>query len=149
MISLYMPGSKLAKYQYAHKKNVETFRDFIFDLQERRSIHISRIIIQYAILKGIGYKEHQYLSTGLLPFLEFSADCLFPGVEWFINQGGQSTIVRGCPLAAVKIQDWVKQVHGTNQRRWWYAKHLLAIMRSWLSVKWTLVGLHLSRWPIN
>jgi len=81
MTSLYMAGLRLTPSQYAHQKNVETFGYLIFDLPEHRLIHISCIIFQYAILRGIGYEVHQYLSIVLLHFEEFSEDHFFPAEE--------------------------------------------------------------------
>jgi hypothetical protein len=76
-----MPGLRLTLSQYTHQKDVETFRYLIFDIHDRHLIHISLVITQYATLKGIGYEVHQYLSTELLPYEEFSEDSLFPREE--------------------------------------------------------------------
>jgi len=71
-----MPGHRLTASQYAHEKNVEHFGDFIVQLDEQHSTHISPVVWNVIINIGIGYPVRRYISTWLSPFKEFSE-------EWF------------------------------------------------------------------
>ena len=79
MTTLYMPGHRLTRSQYAHQKNVEHFGDLIVQLDEQTLTHTSCVVWHVAISIGIGYPVHRYVSTGLLPFENYSDACLFPG----------------------------------------------------------------------
>jgi len=75
----YMPALRLTQSQCPHEQNVEIIGRLLLDLRDQRSILLFGLVSQKAILKNIGYKVHQYLSTGLLLFERFSEDHLFPG----------------------------------------------------------------------
>jgi len=74
-----MPGHRLTQSQYAHQRVVEHFGDLIAQLDEQALTYISAVVWSFTISIGIGYPVHQYISTGLLSFEEFSEDSLFPG----------------------------------------------------------------------
>jgi len=74
-----MPGHRLTQSQYAHQRVVEHFGDLIAQLDEQALTYISAVVWSVTISIGIGYPVHQYISTGLLSFEEFSEDSLFPG----------------------------------------------------------------------
>jgi len=73
-----MPGSKLTSAQNAHQKVIEAFGQLRFDFQEQHSTCTFNQGFRFVVSIGIGYKTHQYLSTGLLPFEESPEDHLFP-----------------------------------------------------------------------
>jgi len=70
---------RLTQFQYAHQKNVEHFGDLIVQLDEQALTHISRVVWLFVISISIGYTVHRYVSTGLLPFEEYSEEWLHPG----------------------------------------------------------------------
>jgi len=74
-----MSGYRLTQFRYAHQKQVEFFGDQIFLLEEYHLTDISRGIKLDTVYNSIGYMVNRYLSTGLLPFEEFSEEPLFPG----------------------------------------------------------------------
>ena len=82
------------------------------------------------LLLGLSWpmsEDHSQLRSSILCRMSF-LDMYEANFDklWII----MDVIVKGCPLAAVMIHVWVKQVHVTNQWRWFYAKHLSAITRT-------------------
>jgi hypothetical protein len=67
-----MCSFKLTQSQYAHKAIIENIVDQIQFFNQRCLTHISRKFSYYAFIVGISYEVHQYITTGLLPFEEFS-----------------------------------------------------------------------------
>jgi hypothetical protein len=57
--------------QYARQKAVGTFGDLIIYYNERGLTHISWALSYSAIVKGVGYKLHRYITTGALPYEEW------------------------------------------------------------------------------
>jgi len=74
-----MSGYRLPQSQYAHQKNVKSFEDLMFTLKEHHLIQISRLNTCCLEYKPVFYKVHQYLHVDLLPFEEFSENCLYSG----------------------------------------------------------------------
>jgi hypothetical protein len=57
--------------QYAHQHLVGTIGKAILYCNERGLTHISPHILFLAIISGIGYDVHSYITTGLLPYEEW------------------------------------------------------------------------------
>jgi len=68
-------SAELTQSQYAHQAVVEVIGDQLRYFEERRLIHIYRVVSLYTIILGIEYDVHWYITTGLLPFEEFSEEC--------------------------------------------------------------------------
>ena len=60
--------------QYAHQKVVATFGNLITYYNERGLTHISRTLLYPAIIKGVGYEVHRYITTGALCYEEWSEE---------------------------------------------------------------------------
>jgi len=67
-----MSSKRLTHSQYAHQKAIETFSNLVTYLKEEGLTHISQTHLYSAIIQGIGYKVHRHITTGLLPFKQFS-----------------------------------------------------------------------------
>jgi len=67
--------------QYAHQRVVATFGDLIIYFHERGSTHISRALSFSAIIEGVGYEVHRYITTGALPYEEWSEERLWTDEE--------------------------------------------------------------------
>jgi len=60
--------------QYAHQRLVETIGDAILYCNEWGLTHISPHLLFLAIISDIGYEVHRYITTGQLPFKEWSEE---------------------------------------------------------------------------
>ena len=60
--------------QFAHQQVVKTICDAIVYCNEQGLTHISPHYSFLAIINNIGYEVHRYISTGSLPYEEFSYD---------------------------------------------------------------------------
>ena len=76
-----MCSFKLTQSQYAHKAVVETIGDQIRYFSERRLTHICRTRFLYVVILGIEYDVHRYITTGLLPFEQYSEEPLWTDEE--------------------------------------------------------------------
>jgi len=74
-----MPGHHCTRAEYALQQTVESFGNLLFLLAEARLTHIYRVIFHFCENENIGYLVLRYLTTGALPFEEFSEDWLFEG----------------------------------------------------------------------
>jgi len=61
-------------YQYAHQRVVATFSNFIIYYNERGLTHISCALSYSPIIAGVGYEVHRYITTGALPYKEWSEE---------------------------------------------------------------------------
>ena len=69
-----MCSTRLTQSQYAHQAVVETIGDQLQYFKDRHLIHINRTVLLYTVILGIEYDVHRYITTGLLPFEEFSEE---------------------------------------------------------------------------
>ena len=76
-----MCSLKLTQSQYAHQVVVETVGEQIAYFNEQRLIHICRVLSFYVNILSIEYDVHSYITTGLLPFEEFSEERLWTDEE--------------------------------------------------------------------
>jgi hypothetical protein len=67
-----MSGSTLTQSQYARQQIVGTIGEGILFCNERGLTHISPYLLFLAVISNIGYDVHRYITTGLLPFEEWS-----------------------------------------------------------------------------
>ena len=67
-----MCSKRLTQSPLAHQEVVRTFGGPVFYCNKQGLTHISHIPSYSAILDGIAYDMNQYITTGLLPFEEFS-----------------------------------------------------------------------------
>ena len=59
---------------YAHQHLVATIGDTILYCNERGLTHISPRLLFLAIINNIGYEVHRYITTGALPYEEWSEE---------------------------------------------------------------------------
>jgi len=71
-----MCGQQLKQSLSAILKNVKLLGDLISQLNDQSLTHISAVVARVAHYNSIRFLVHRDLSTGLLPFEEFSE-------EWF------------------------------------------------------------------
>jgi hypothetical protein len=67
-----MSGSSLTASQYAHQQLVGTIGEGILYCNAQGLTHISPHLLFLAIISDIGYEVHRYITTGLLPYEEWS-----------------------------------------------------------------------------
>jgi hypothetical protein len=60
--------------QYAHQRVIATFGDLIIYYNERGLTHISHAVSYSAIIEGVGYEVHRYITTSALPYKELSEE---------------------------------------------------------------------------
>jgi hypothetical protein len=58
--------------QYADQRIVASFGEFMQYYNERGFTHISSTISNLAIVEGVGYEVHRYITTCELPYKEWS-----------------------------------------------------------------------------
>lgn len=76
---LYMSSWKPIHSQFAHQSVIATVRDLILYHHEQGFTHISRVPLYSAIIAGVGYEVHWYITTGALPYVEWSEEWPWPG----------------------------------------------------------------------
>jgi len=91
----YMPGQRLTQSQYTHQKNIKHFGDLIVQLDNQALTHISRVVGLFIIRIGIGDPLNRYISTGLLPYEEYSEDWFFPSKAEFSALRKVPELVKG------------------------------------------------------
>jgi hypothetical protein len=67
-----MSSWKPTPSQYAQQQLVGTMGEGILHFNAQGLTHISPYLLYLAIINNIGYKVHQYITTGLLPYEEWS-----------------------------------------------------------------------------
>jgi hypothetical protein len=70
----YMSSWRPTHSQYAHRRVVATLRVLIHYYNERGLTHISQVLSYSAIIEGVGYEVHRYITTGALPYEERSEE---------------------------------------------------------------------------
>jgi hypothetical protein len=74
---------RLTHSEYAHQKVVPTFGNFVQYYKKQGLTPISRIILLLAIIEVVGYEVHRYITTGALPYEEWSEEPLWTDKdEW-------------------------------------------------------------------
>jgi len=74
-------ATRLTQSQYAHQAVVEIIGYQLRYFEEWRLIHIYRAVSLDTIIPGIEYDVHRYITSGLLPFEEFSEEPLWTDEE--------------------------------------------------------------------
>jgi hypothetical protein len=74
MNTLYMCSWKQTASQYAHQELVATIGDTIIFCNKRGLTHISPHLLFLAIINDIGYDIQRYITTGQLPYEEWSEE---------------------------------------------------------------------------
>jgi hypothetical protein len=69
-----MSSRKPTHTQFTHKKVIATIGDLIQYYNERGLTHITRILLYSAIIEGVGSEVHRYITTGALPYEEWSEE---------------------------------------------------------------------------
>jgi hypothetical protein len=60
--------------QYAHQQLVGTIGEALLYCKERGLTHLSAYLLFLAIISDIGYEVHWYITTGQLPYEEWSEE---------------------------------------------------------------------------
>jgi len=80
---LYMSLWRPTHGQYARQRVVATFGDLIQYYNMQGLTQISRALSYSAIIEAIGYQVHRYITTGALPYEEWSEERLWTDeAEW-------------------------------------------------------------------
>jgi len=72
MNTLYMCLWRPTHSQYTQQRVVATLGDLIIYDDKQGSTHISEALFFSAIVEGVGYEVHRYMTIGLLPYEEWS-----------------------------------------------------------------------------
>jgi hypothetical protein len=70
----YMSSWKPSHSQYTHQRVIGTFGDLITYHNEQGVTHISQVHSYSASIEGVGYDMHRYITTGALPYEEWSEE---------------------------------------------------------------------------
>jgi len=76
-----MCSSRLTHFQYAHQRVVATFGNLIQYYNERGLINISWALSYSAIIEGLEYEVHRFITTSALPYEEWSEEWLWTDEE--------------------------------------------------------------------
>jgi len=74
-----MPGHQYTPAEYALQRIVKSFGNLLSALAEQQLTHTYAVVFRYCELENIGYLVLRYLTTGALPFEEFSEEWLHDG----------------------------------------------------------------------
>jgi hypothetical protein len=77
----WMCSSRLIHSQYRHQRVIETFGELIIFCNKQGLTHISQITLYLAIIGGVGYDVHRYITTGQLPYTQWSEEQLWTDEE--------------------------------------------------------------------
>ena len=70
----FMCSWRLTHSQYAHQRVIATFGDLIQYYNQQGLTHSSRALSYSAIIEGVGYEVHRYITTHVLPYEDWSEE---------------------------------------------------------------------------
>jgi peptide subunit release factor RF-3 len=71
-----MPGHQYTPAEYTLQSIVESVGTMLFELAEHRLTHTYTVVFRFCQFENLDHLVRRYLSTGALPFEEFSEEWL-------------------------------------------------------------------------